>query len=142
MGKNAAQWLMKSTEQIAVGISPKYFYTFREGDVAYTLQRSSNSFGLFLLLSELKVGGSSRSIIIPEGRAKNGWRVFGLELRKMLELEHYVDGGFGHFVAYPNKDKSGIRTSKTFAETVRGYQVQVRGRNQPNLLSTHDKGKS
>ena len=49
MGKNAAQWLMKSIEQIVVGISPKYFYTFREGDLAYTLHRSSNSFGLFLL---------------------------------------------------------------------------------------------
>ena len=101
MGKNTAQWLMKSTEQIAVGISLKYFYTFRDCDVAYTLQRSSNSFGLFLLLSELKVSGSSRSIIIPEGRAKNGWRVFGLELRKILEPENYVNGGFGHskFVA-------------------------------------------
>ena len=72
MGKNAAQWLMKSTEQIAVGISPKYFYTFRDGDVAYTLQQSSNSFGLFLLLIELKVGGSRRSIIILVGKEKNG----------------------------------------------------------------------
>ena len=36
---------------MVVGISPKHFYTFREGDVAYTLQRSSNSFGLFLLLT-------------------------------------------------------------------------------------------
>ena len=25
MGKNAAQWLLKSTEQIVVGISPKVF---------------------------------------------------------------------------------------------------------------------
>ena len=88
-------------EQIVVGISPKYFYTFREGDLAYTLQRSSNSFGLFLLLTEFKVGGPRRSIIIPEGRAKNGWRVFGLELRKMLEPENYVNGGSGRskFVA-------------------------------------------
>ena len=58
MGKIAAQWLMKSIEQIVVGFSLKYFYTFRDGDVAYTLQQSSNSFGLFLLLIELKVGGS------------------------------------------------------------------------------------
>ena len=86
---------MKSTKHIVVGISPKYFYMFREGDLAYTLQRSSNSFGLFLLLTEFKVGRSRRSIIIPEGRAKNGWRVFGLELRKMLELENYVNGGSG-----------------------------------------------
>ena len=72
MGKIAAQWLMKSIEQIVVGFSLKYFYTFRDGDVAYTLQQSSNSFGLFLLLIELKVGGSRRSIIILVGKEKNG----------------------------------------------------------------------
>ena len=72
MGKNAAQWLMKSIEQIVVGFSLKYFYTFRDGDVAYTLQQSSNSFGLFLLLIELKVGGSRRSIIILVSKEKNG----------------------------------------------------------------------
>ena len=101
MGKKVAQWLMKSIEQIIVGINPKYFYSFKEGDLAYTLQRSSNSFGLFLLLIELKVGRSRRSIIILVGKAKNGWRVFGLELRKMLEPENYVNGGIGQskFVA-------------------------------------------
>ena len=84
MGKNAAQWLIKSLEEIVVGFSPKYFYSFRDGDVAYTLQQNSNSFGLFPFLTELKVGGSRRSIIIPVGRAMNGWRVFGLELRKVV----------------------------------------------------------
>ena len=84
---------MKSIEQILVEISPKYFYMFKEGDLAYTLQQSSNSFGLFLLLNELTVGRSRRSIIIPVGRAKNGWRVFGLDLRKILESENYVNGG-------------------------------------------------
>ncbi|KAL0008930.1 hypothetical protein SO802_010432 [Lithocarpus litseifolius] len=143
MSKNAAQWLLQSTEQIVVGVSPKYFYTFREGDVAYTLQRSFNSFGLFLLLTELKVGGSRRSIIIPEGRAKNGWKVFGLELRKMLEPENYVNGGSGQlkFVAQLHKGKSGVQPCKTFADTVRGHQVQVRGRNQLNLSSAHEKRK-
>ena len=72
MGKKVAQWLMKCIEQIVVGISSKYFYSFWEGDLAYTLQRSSNSFGLFQLLTELKVSGSRRSIIILVGRAKNG----------------------------------------------------------------------
>ena len=72
MGKIVAQWLMKRIEQIVIGSSSKYFYSFREGDLAYTLQRSSNSFGLFLLLIELKVGGSRRSIIILVRRAKNG----------------------------------------------------------------------
>ena len=72
MGKNGAQWLMRSIEQIVVGISPKNFYTFREGDLAYTLQWSFNSFGMFLLLTEFKVDGSRRSIFIPEGGDKNG----------------------------------------------------------------------
>ena len=102
---------MKSIEQIIVGINPKYFYSFKEGDLAYTLQRSSNSFGLFLLLIELKVGRSRRSIIIPVGKAKNGWRVFGLELRKMWKPENYVNGGTGQskFVAQLHKDNSGVK---------------------------------
>jgi len=101
---------MKNIEHIIIGISPKQFFTFREGDLAYTFQQSSNSFGQFILLTEFKVGGSRRSIIITEGREKNGWRVFGLELRKMLEPEYYVNGGSGQskFVAQPHKDNSGI----------------------------------
>ena len=54
MGKNVAQWLMKSIEQIVVGIGLKNFYTFRDSDLAYTLQQSSNSFGMFLLLTEFR----------------------------------------------------------------------------------------
>ena len=86
---------------------------------------------MFLLLTELKVGGSRRSIIILVGRAKNGWRVFGLELRKMLELENYVNGGTGQpkFVALLHKVNSGVQLFKSFADTVRGHEVQVRGRN-------------
>ena len=130
MGKNAAQWLMKSIEQIVVGFSLKYFYSFMDGDVAYTLQQHSNSFGLFLLLTELKVGGSKRSIIIPVGRAMNGWRVFGLELRKLLEPENYVNGGSRHlkFVAQSYKVTSGVQPFKSYVDTVRGHRVQVRDR--------------
>nr|XP_023895230.1 uncharacterized protein LOC112007156 [Quercus suber] len=143
MGKNGAQWLMKSIEQIVVGISPKNFYTFREGDLAYTLQWISNSFGMFLLLTKFKVGGSRRSIFIPEGRAKNGWRVFGLELRKLLEPEKYVNGGSGFlkFVAQHHKVNSGVQPFKTFADMVRGPQVQVKGWYQPKLVSAHVKRK-
>ena len=143
MGKNMAQWLMKSIEQIVVGISSKNFYSFREDDLAYTLQRSSNSFGMFLLLTEFKVGGYRRFIFIPEGKAKNGCRVFGLELRKLLEPENYVNGGsgFSKFVAQHHKDISGVQPFKTFVDTVCGPQVQVRGRILPNLVSTLDKGK-
>ena len=82
-------------------------------------------------MTEFKVGGSRRSIIILVGRAKNGWRVFGLVLRKLLEPENYVDGGIGQskFVAQLRKDNSGFQPFKSFADTVRGHQVQVRGRN-------------
>ena len=132
MGKNVAQWLMKSIEQIVVGISSKNFYSFREDDLAYTLQRSSNSFGMFLLLTEFKVGGYRRFIFIPEGKTKNGWRVFGLELRKLLEPENFVNGGssFSKFVAQHHKDISRVQPFKTFVDTVCGPQVQVRGRMQ------------
>ena len=95
MGKSAAHWLMKNIEYFVVGISSKQFFTFRDGDIAYTFQRSSNSFGNFLFLTELKVGGSRRSIIILEVRAKNGWRTFWFELRKMLEHNQYAVGGSG-----------------------------------------------
>ena len=141
MGEKVAQWLMMSLEQIVVGSSPKCFYSFREGDLAYSLQRCSNSFGLFLLLTELKVGGSRRSIIIPVGKAKNGWRIFGLELRKMLEPENYVNGGTGllKFVAQPHKVNSGVQPFKSFVDTVCGHEVQVRGRNQPEKQNTVNK---
>ena len=95
MGKSAAQWLTKNIEYFVVGISSKQFCTFRDGDFAYTLQQSSYYFSNFLFLIELKVGGFRRSVIIPEGRAKNGWRTFGFELRKMLELNQYAVGGSG-----------------------------------------------
>ena len=47
----------------------KYF-TFRKGDTAYTVQRgSSNQFGRYLSVIELKVGGHRRTIVIPAGKA-------------------------------------------------------------------------
>ena len=72
MGKNAAVWLMKNIEHTVVRVNPKQFFTLREGDAAYTLQRGSNTFGQFLLVSELRVEGYKRSIIIPGGKAQNG----------------------------------------------------------------------
>ena len=55
MGKSAAQWLMKNIEHIVLGVSSKQFFTFRDSDIAYTLQWSTKSFGQFLLLTKLKV---------------------------------------------------------------------------------------
>ena len=114
MGKSVAHWLMKNIERFVVGISSKQFFTFRDGDIAYTFQRSSNSFGNFLFLTELKVGGSGRFVMIPEGRAKNGWKTFGLELRKMLEPNQYAVGGSGltKFVAQPHRCNSEVQNSR------------------------------
>lgn len=75
MGKNAAQWLMKNTEHTVVGVNSKKFFTFRDVDIAYTLRRSSNSFGHFLLLTKLKVGGFRRAVITRR-QSKKWWEVF------------------------------------------------------------------
>ena len=72
LGKNAAHWLLSNIEHLVVGVSPKQFFTLREGDTTFTLQWSSNSSGQFLLLNELKAGGSRRSIIIPKGKERYG----------------------------------------------------------------------
>lgn len=105
MNKNAALWLMKNIEHTVVGVNPKQFFTLKEGDTAYTLQRGSNAFGQFLFVSELKVGGHRRSVIIPSGKAQKGWKVFGLELRKMLAPDQYALGvsGRSKFVSLPQR---------------------------------------
>ena len=64
LGKSAARWVMQSLEHTMVGVNPKQFFTFRDGDTAYTLQQGSNSFGQYLSVIELKVGGLRRTIII------------------------------------------------------------------------------
>ena len=69
-GKHAAKWLMHSVEHFVIGVKPKHFFTFRKGDTAYTVQRgSSNQFGQYLPVIELKVGGHRRTIVIPAGKA-------------------------------------------------------------------------
>ena len=67
--------------------------------------------------------------------------VFGLELRKLLEPDNYVNGGSRHlkFVAQFHKDNSGVQPFKFYADTIRGHQVQVKDRIQPYLLSAHGK---
>ena len=143
MGKNAAVWLMKNIEHTVVGVNPKQFFTFREGDAAYTLQRGSNTFGQFLLVSELRVGGHRRYVIIPGGRAQNGWKVFGLELRKMLDPDQYafVGSGQAKFVSLPQRRMLGPHPSWSFVEIVKG-QVQPRVVTQSQLIKTMVKDKN
>ena len=51
MGRNATRWLIQSLEHTVIGVNPKQFFTLREGDTAYTVQRGSNSFGQYLLVT-------------------------------------------------------------------------------------------
>ena len=142
MGKIAAQWLMNNIEHIVVGAISKQFFTFRDGDIAYTLQRSTNSFGQFFLLTELKVGGSRRLIIIPEGKEKNGWRAFGPELRKMLNPSQYA-AGIGHPKFFPQVHRHNVeaQNSRTFVDAVKGYHGRVEDRQQLKQLGTTVEGK-
>ena len=142
MGKNAAVWLMKNIEHTVIGVNPKQFFTLREGDAAYTLQRGSNTFGQSLLVSELRVGGHRRSVIIHGGKAQNGWKVFGLELRKMLDPDQYALGGSGQakFVSLPQRRMLGPHPSWSFAEIVKS-QMQPRAVTQSQLIKTMVKDK-
>ena len=128
MGKSAALWLMKNIEHMVIGVNPKQFFTLREGDTAYTLQRGSNSFGQFLLVTELKIGRLRRSVIILKGKEKHGWKAFGLELRKMLEPNQYAFGGSGQleFIPQAQKRNSVFHPSRSFVETVKG-PMQAKG---------------
>jgi len=78
----------------------------------------------------LKAGGSRRSIIIPEGKEKNGWRAFGLELRKMLNPSQYVVSGTGlpKFIPQVHRHYLESQNSRTFAETVQGFHGKVEDR--------------
>ena len=118
-----------------IGVNPKQFFTLREGDIAYIVHRGSNSFGQYLLVTELKVGGMRRSIIILVGKAQQGWRAFGIELRRMLELSHYALGG-PKALPYKSKLGSEIHPSQSFVETVKA-SVQVRKHlHQPSIRET------
>ena len=101
MGKNATLWIMWNLERTVIGVNPKEFFMFREGDTAYTLQRGTNSFRQYLLVTELKVSGLRRTIIIPAKKLQ-GWRTFGIELRRILEPSRYALGGL-NFVPYKPK---------------------------------------
>jgi len=78
-------------------------------------------------LTELKVGGSRRSIIIPEGKEKNGCGALGLELRKMLYPFHFAVGGTGHpkFIPQIHRHNLEVQNYRTLAKAVQGYHGKV-----------------
>ena len=76
-----------------------------------------------------------RSIIIPASKAQQGWRAFGIELRRMLEPSHYALGG-PKALPYKSKLGSKIHHSRSFVETVKA-SVQVRKHlHQPSIRET------
>ena len=124
LGKSAARWVMRSLEHTMVGVNPKQFFTFRDGDTAYTLQRGSNSFGQYLSVIELKVGELRRTIIIPTSKSQQGWRTFGIELGRILEPSQYALGGL-KFVPYKYKQVPKYRDARSFVEAIKAL-VQAR----------------
>ena len=131
MGKSAALWVMRSLEHIVIGVNPKHFFTFRDGDTAYTLQRGSNSFRQYLSMTELKVGGLRGSIIIPAGKSQGGWRTFGIELRRILEPSQYAVGGL-NFLPYKYKQVPKNCTAKSYVEAVKApIQARLKPIQQP-----------
>ena len=99
-------------------VSPKQFFTFKEGDIAYTLRRGSNSFGQYLSVTELKVGGLRRTIIIPARKLQQGWRTFGIELRRLLEPSQYAVGTL-KFVPYRSKQIPKYQPARSYVEAVK-----------------------
>ena len=118
------RYVMRSLEHTVVGVNPKQFFTFRDGDTAYTLQRGSNSFGQYLSVTELKVGGLRRNIIIPAGQSQQGWRTLRIELRRILEPSQYALGGL-NFVLYKYKQVPKYRDATSYVEAIKA-PVQAR----------------
>ena len=142
LGKNAAHWLISNIEHIVVGVSPKQFFTFREGDTTFTLQWSSNSSGQFLLLTELKTGRSRRSIIILEGKERYGWKDFGLERRKVLNPSQYAVGENGpKFIPQVQRFNLEAHHSRTFVEVVQDFHGRTEDKKKPKHLGISVKGK-
>ena len=75
-------------------------------------------------MTELKVGGLWRTIIIPAGKSQGGWRTFGIELRRILEPSQYAVGGL-NFVPYKYKQVSKNRIARSYVEVVKAL-VQAR----------------
>ena len=133
---------MNNIELTVVGVNPKQFFTFKEGDTAYTFQWSSNYFGQYLVETEVKVGGLRRSIIIPKGKEKSGWKGFGIELTKLLEPNQYALVGLRQekAIARKHKHNSEIQISQSFAEVVKGLE-KTSGMEQPWQPIVSGKGK-
>ena len=81
-------------------------------------------FGQYLSVTELKVGGLRRTIIIPAGNLQQGWRTFGIELRRLLEPSQYAVGAL-KFISYRSKQIPKYQLARSYVEAVKA-PVQAR----------------
>ena len=112
MGKGSARRLLFNVEELISGqFCGQFAKSFREDDKYFILQLGSNTYGSFLLISELIHGRRKGSIVVPEGKLGSGWRGFGLHLRKAIDLESLASKQAT--IGIPKRD-----ALKTFASVV------------------------
>ena len=112
MGKGSARRLLFNVEELISGqFHGQFAKSFREGDKFFILQLGSNTYGSFLLISELIHGHRKGSIVVPEGKSRSGWRGFGLHLRKVIDSESLASKQAT--IGIPKRD-----ALKTFASVV------------------------
>ena len=82
-------------------------------------------------MTELKVGGLQRTIIILAEKLQQGWRTFGIELRRILEPSQFVLGGL-KFVPYKFKQILKYHPASSYVEAVKApVQARLKHVQQP-----------
>ncbi|KAF3946019.1 hypothetical protein CMV_027667 [Castanea mollissima] len=137
MGKKACHWLLSKLEQTVLDRNSRHFFEFKEGDIVYMFQMCSNAFGNYIFVTELKVGGCRRLVIIPEGKVMRGWRRFDFELTSLITPKKpmkILDGMHKHA-------ESNVNVSRSFVAVIRGEKQKTTVASDSRPLAI-DKGKS
>ena len=88
LGKKSAKRLLAIVEDLMSNVTPGNFAcTFRDGDKVFILQMGSNTYGSFLMISELVHGRQKGFIVVSERKLGSGWRGFGFHLWKAIAPE-------------------------------------------------------
>jgi hypothetical protein len=87
LGKWSVIWL-KNMVELSVGKPDitEFINSCREEHKAFIAHRVANRAGHFLELVEYAVGGRRGLIVIPEGSEGQGWRLFSIEMRKVVDF--------------------------------------------------------
>ena len=137
MGKGSAKRLLLNVNELISGQSHGQFAKFfREGDECFLLQLRSNTYGAFLLISELINGRRKGSLVVPEGKSGSGWRGFGLQLRKVIDPKSLAPKQA--ITGFPKRD-----ATKSFASVVVGNRKTNggggdKGKNKTALVQNTD----